>query len=189
MSTKERLRANNTCEALSTIYHSLSARARVVKWQTRTFEGRMPQGMGVQVPPRAFLPLPCTFTLPSRNNLSHFAVARIADKLAIRNRCKKSPAPTHSDSATIDRVLEIEFATGAIHRRLASPCCDHASLFRIWISKIHTKSHVRRLPKKIVGRNRLCYDASCEALAGLLSEGLVQRGRIVAVYRQKESIL
>ena len=32
--------------------------ARVVKWQTRTFEGRMPQGMGVQVPPRA-LPLPC----------------------------------------------------------------------------------------------------------------------------------
>ena len=33
----------------------LSANARVVKWQTRTFEGRMPQGMGVQVPPRAFL--------------------------------------------------------------------------------------------------------------------------------------
>ena len=31
----------------------LSANARVVKWQTRTFEGRMPQGMGVQVPPRA----------------------------------------------------------------------------------------------------------------------------------------
>ena len=28
-------------------------RARVVKWQTRTFEGRMPQGVGVQVPPRA----------------------------------------------------------------------------------------------------------------------------------------
>ena len=28
-------------------------RARVVKWQTRTFEGRMPKGMGVQVPPRA----------------------------------------------------------------------------------------------------------------------------------------
>jgi hypothetical protein len=25
----------------------------VVKWQTRTFEGRMPQGVGVQVPPRA----------------------------------------------------------------------------------------------------------------------------------------
>ena len=31
--------------------------ARVVKWQTRTFEGRMPKGMGVQVPPRAPLPL------------------------------------------------------------------------------------------------------------------------------------
>src|SRR5258707_15016433 len=27
--------------------------ARVVKWQTRTFEGRMPKGMGVQVPPPA----------------------------------------------------------------------------------------------------------------------------------------
>jgi hypothetical protein len=31
--------------------HKLNA--RVVKWQTRTFEGRMPKGMGVQVPPRA----------------------------------------------------------------------------------------------------------------------------------------
>ena len=31
--------------------HTLNA--RVVKWQTRTFEGRMPKGMGVQVPPRA----------------------------------------------------------------------------------------------------------------------------------------
>src|ERR1700716_4243959 len=29
------------------------ARALVVKWQTRTFEGRMPKGVGVQVPPRA----------------------------------------------------------------------------------------------------------------------------------------
>ena len=27
--------------------------ARVVKWQTRTFEGRMPKGLRVQVPPRA----------------------------------------------------------------------------------------------------------------------------------------
>src|SRR5215216_6130417 len=30
--------------------------ARVVEWQTRTFEGRMPKGLRVQVPPRAF---PC----------------------------------------------------------------------------------------------------------------------------------
>jgi hypothetical protein len=30
-----------------------AGRARVVKWQTRTFEGRMPKGMRVQVPPRA----------------------------------------------------------------------------------------------------------------------------------------
>ena len=26
--------------------------ARVVEWQTRTFEGRMPKGIRVQVPPR-----------------------------------------------------------------------------------------------------------------------------------------
>jgi len=36
----------------------------VVKWQTRAFEGRMPQGMGVRVPPRA------DFS-PSRFNLNH----------------------------------------------------------------------------------------------------------------------
>jgi hypothetical protein len=38
------------------MFHAKSAflpNARVVKWQTRTFEGRMPQGVGVQVPPRA----------------------------------------------------------------------------------------------------------------------------------------
>jgi hypothetical protein len=34
----------------STIFQTL---ARVVEWQTRTFEGRMPKGMRVQVPPRA----------------------------------------------------------------------------------------------------------------------------------------
>ena len=33
-------------------HHTLLS-ARVVEWQTRTFEGRMPKGMGVQVPPRA----------------------------------------------------------------------------------------------------------------------------------------
>ena len=33
----------------STIFQT----ARVVEWQTRTFEGRMPKGMRVQVPPRA----------------------------------------------------------------------------------------------------------------------------------------
>jgi hypothetical protein len=67
MSTKEKLPANNTCEASSPIYHSLSARARVVKWQTRTFEGRMPQGMGVQVPPRAFLFPALPVPLPLRS--------------------------------------------------------------------------------------------------------------------------
>src|SRR5437660_1426749 len=38
----------------SSIFQTL---ARVVEWQTRTFEGRMPKGMRVQVPPRARLPL------------------------------------------------------------------------------------------------------------------------------------
>jgi hypothetical protein len=36
----------------STIFY-LPQDARVVEWQTRTFEGRMPKGMRVQVPPRA----------------------------------------------------------------------------------------------------------------------------------------
>ena len=39
----------------------VGGRARVVKWQTRTFEGRMPKGMRVQVPPRA--PSICSFLL------------------------------------------------------------------------------------------------------------------------------
>src|SRR5437660_12523385 len=48
----------------SSIFQTL---ARVVEWQTRTFEGRMPKGMRVQVPPRAprAAPLfdngPCSF--------------------------------------------------------------------------------------------------------------------------------
>src|SRR5437764_1818907 len=42
----------------SIFYPRFSPHARVVKWQTRTFEGRMPQGMGVQVPPRALSPPP-----------------------------------------------------------------------------------------------------------------------------------
>ena len=35
--------------------HDPLSQARVVEWQTRTFEGRMPKGMRVQVPPRALL--------------------------------------------------------------------------------------------------------------------------------------
>ena len=45
--------------SVSTIHHSFSTshplNARVVEWQTRTFEGRMPKGMRVRVPPRALL--------------------------------------------------------------------------------------------------------------------------------------
>ena len=43
----------DTCQRLSSAESLLPLDARVVKWQTRTFEGRMPKGMGVQVPPRA----------------------------------------------------------------------------------------------------------------------------------------
>jgi hypothetical protein len=48
-----------TCHSSLHRYHSLflftnhHLCARVVEWQTRTFEGRMPKGMRVQVPPRA----------------------------------------------------------------------------------------------------------------------------------------
>jgi hypothetical protein len=44
----------DTCQRLPSA-ETLAARlnARVVEWQTRTFEGRMPKGMRVQVPPRA----------------------------------------------------------------------------------------------------------------------------------------
>jgi hypothetical protein len=48
-----------TCKRLSSAESlTLAYRARVVEWQTRTFEGRMPKGMRVQVPPRALLFLP-----------------------------------------------------------------------------------------------------------------------------------
>ena len=43
-----------TCQPLRTAEgFDARANARVVEWQTRTFEGRMPKGVGVQVPPRA----------------------------------------------------------------------------------------------------------------------------------------
>lgn len=45
-----------SCPGTNQPYYVTPQRARVVKWQTRTFEGRMPKGMGVQVPPRAPLP-------------------------------------------------------------------------------------------------------------------------------------
>ena len=50
--------AVETCQRLPHAESLLPLDARVVEWQTRTFEGRMPKGMGVQVPPRA--PSPAT---------------------------------------------------------------------------------------------------------------------------------
>ena len=46
----------DTCQRLPSAESLLPLDARVVEWQTRTFEGRMPKGMGVQVPPRAQSP-------------------------------------------------------------------------------------------------------------------------------------
>lgn len=43
----------DTCQRLPSAESLLPLDARVVEWQTRTFEGRMPKGMRVQVPPRA----------------------------------------------------------------------------------------------------------------------------------------
>ena len=50
MSKKNTLK---TCQRLPSAESFLPLDARVVEWQTRTFEGRMPKGMRVQVPPRA----------------------------------------------------------------------------------------------------------------------------------------
>src|SRR6476659_2580755 len=69
MSTsKSKKSGKSACERLSSIYRSpvtihgkptaSPAEARVVEWQTRAFEGRMPKGLRVQVPPRALLFLP-----------------------------------------------------------------------------------------------------------------------------------
>jgi hypothetical protein len=43
----------DTCQRLPSAESLLPLDARVVEWQTRTFEGRMPKGLRVQVPPRA----------------------------------------------------------------------------------------------------------------------------------------
>ena len=48
----------DTCQRLPSAESLLPLDARVVEWQTRTFEGRMPKGLRVQVPPRA--PFPAT---------------------------------------------------------------------------------------------------------------------------------
>ena len=45
----------HTCQPVRSTetFDARTSKARVVEWQTRTFEGRMPKGMRVQVPPRA----------------------------------------------------------------------------------------------------------------------------------------
>ena len=66
----------DTCQPLPSAESLLPLDARVVEWQTRTFEGRMPKGLRVQVPPRAQSPATCrcdawpirTFRLISRSD-------------------------------------------------------------------------------------------------------------------------
>src|SRR5215216_6836574 len=47
------MKRNDTCQRLPSAESLFPLDARVVEWQTRTFEGRMPKGLRVQVPPRA----------------------------------------------------------------------------------------------------------------------------------------
>src|SRR5437660_826610 len=66
----------SACGSVSAIYHLLASQtARVVEWQTRTFEGRMPKGMRVQVPPRA----PPFYALTREKCVNTFFKSRIFD--------------------------------------------------------------------------------------------------------------
>ena len=72
---------------------SIPHRARVVKWQTRTFEGRMPQGMGVQVPPRALLLFSCSSSSRASRSLPlpcFAAGPRPTSLTKTRNRAKRA---------------------------------------------------------------------------------------------------
>jgi hypothetical protein len=48
----------DTCQPLPAAESCLLSTLGWWNWQTRTFEGRMPKGLRVQVPPRAFMLLP-----------------------------------------------------------------------------------------------------------------------------------
>src|ERR1051326_7716760 len=48
--------SNETCQSCRSAESFWFSNARVVEWQTRTFGGRMPKGLRVQVPPRARSP-------------------------------------------------------------------------------------------------------------------------------------
>src|SRR5438128_2327941 len=103
---------------LSTIHYSRSAgsklrkvsrarvlplqNARVVEWQTRTFEGRMPKGMRVQVPPRARYQPPsvaaATYGVPRKSEVaiqrSAFSEFRGADSTSLGLSADRSLLPT-----------------------------------------------------------------------------------------------
>src|SRR5690242_1927362 len=65
------------------------APARVVEWQTRTFEGRMPKGMRVQVPPRAPF-----MSAPDVGVMTGFAEA-VSPKTASCRFCQHSAFHVH----------------------------------------------------------------------------------------------
>ena len=74
----------DTCQRLPSAEGLLPLNARVVEWQTRTFEGRMPKGLRVQVPPRALL------FLHMRNE--SFAFSEFRTDLGLRKRTFKKSA-------------------------------------------------------------------------------------------------
>jgi hypothetical protein len=65
----------------------LNSNARVVEWQTRTFEGRMPKGMRVQVPPRALRFARSVSAIRQRGRLKRLAgdsiITRFASELEL----------------------------------------------------------------------------------------------------------
>jgi hypothetical protein len=85
--------ATATCKRL--LYaesFELAHKARVVEWQTRTFEGRMPKGMRVQVPPRA--PMKIRFSGAEVNSLlTPQPKARTEFRKAARGRARNPKAP------------------------------------------------------------------------------------------------
>ena len=84
---------NETCQGTGSAANFARFRhsaARVVEWQTRTFEGRMPKGMRVQVPPRAPNPQCAKKFLSNRLGLKPLAKNDLARR---RQPAEKSTEP------------------------------------------------------------------------------------------------
>jgi hypothetical protein len=116
--------------------------ARVVKWQTRTFEGRMPQGMGVQVPPRALFisarPNLCRCSIhagsrgfnaallrsllfPLRPACLYQKVSKQVLILLVRCLDLRCPKPANSTILRLNRHLRLQAASADAIRRTPKP--------------------------------------------------------------------